>query len=147
VSGAFCVRRINATAKETPRTRKGDEVKGPKRSDDEPVAAERNTKGTQENCGHGRSQKKRRRKEEKKLENEPCKEAESVQSVDDNVCHVCKDTYSSIRDLRIVFLRSNRMSGKHCDDDWLIAAVIGFTRLVLRNVKWSIRQIVCGNCF
>ena len=61
------MRRINATAKETPRTRKGDEVKGPKRSDDEPVAAERNTKGTQENSGHGCSQKKRRRKEEKKI--------------------------------------------------------------------------------
>ena len=29
-----------------------------------------------------------------------------MQSVDDNVCHVCKDTYGS-------------MSGKHCDDDWL----------------------------
>ena len=85
---------------------KGDEAKGPKRSDDEPVAAERNTKGTHENCAHGRSQKKRRMKEEKKLENEPCKEAESVQSADDNVCHVCKDADGS-------------MSGKHCDDDWL----------------------------
>jgi len=49
VSGAFSVRRINATAKETPKTRKGDEVKRPKRSDDEPVADERNTKGTQQN--------------------------------------------------------------------------------------------------
>ena len=57
-------------------------------------------KGRNKTCGHDRSQKTRRRKEEKKLENEPCREAESLQSVDDNVCHVCKDTYGS-------------MSGKH----------------------------------
>jgi len=45
--------------------------------------------------------------------------------------------------IRMVACQENTVMTTGCS---AIAADIGFTRLVLRNVEWSIRQIICGNC-
>ena len=50
-------------------------------------------KGRKKTTGMAAANRLDEGKKKRNLKNGLCKEAESVQSADDNVCHVCKNTY------------------------------------------------------
>ena len=96
-----------------------------------PLNEQKRRKKTAGTAAGKRKDEGKRRKETRKTSHVK-KLKVCMQSADDNVCHVCKDTSC----------QENTVVTTGCS---AIAAVIGFTRLVLRNVSWSLTSLFSTN--